>query len=127
TDAPAYAAAGLKERLSSVDLPAPRGSILDRTGAVLAHSIEARFVAADPPLVTDPAKTADLLSPLLGIAPSELLTQLQKTKRIDGGPEHFVWLARGVDVDLAKQIQDLKLPGIIIDRDERRDVPGDDL
>lgn len=127
TDAPAYAAAGLQERLSKIDLPAPRGSILDRTGAVLAHSVEARYVAADPPLVTDPVKTAELLSPLLGIAQSELLTQLQKTKRIDGGPEHFVWLARGVDVDRARQIADLKLPGIIIDRDERRDVPGDDL
>jgi cell division protein FtsI (penicillin-binding protein 3) len=128
TDAPAYAAAGLKERLNSVDLPAPRGSILDRTGAVLAHSIEARYVAADPPLVVDPVKTANLLSPLLGIAASDLLGPLQKkTREIDGGPEHFVWLARGVDVDRAKQVQDLKLPGIIVDRDERRDVPGDDL
>ncbi len=128
TDAPAYAAAGLKERLNSVDLPAPRGSILDRTGAVLAHSVEARFVAADPPLVTDPAKTAALLSPLLGIAQSDLLGPLEKKKHdIDGTPVHFVWLARGVDVDRAQQIQDLKLPGIIIDRDERRDVPGDDL
>ena len=30
TDAPAYQRAGLQERLASVDLPAPRGSILDR-------------------------------------------------------------------------------------------------
>jgi cell division protein FtsI (penicillin-binding protein 3) len=128
TDAPAYAAAGLQERLNAVDLPAPRGSILDRTGAVLAHSIEARYVAADPELVVDPVKTAEAISPLLGIAQSDLLGPLQKRKReIDGGAVRFAWLARGVDVDRAKQISDLKLPGIIVDRDERRDVPGDDL
>ena len=44
-----------EDRLSRVDLPAPRGSILDRNGAVLAHSVEARYVFADPALVKDPA------------------------------------------------------------------------
>ncbi|HCU49170.1 MAG TPA: penicillin-binding protein 2 [Micromonosporaceae bacterium] len=128
TDAPAYAAAGLQERLSSIDLPAPRGAILDRTGAVLAHSVEARYVGADPELVVDPARTAEALSPLLGIAASDLSGHLQRKKReIDGKPVRFAWLARGVDVDRATQIAEMKLPGIVVGRDERRDVPGDDL
>ena len=52
----AYAAQGLEPRLQPVDLPAPRGSILDRNGAVLAGSAEARYVYADPALVEDPAR-----------------------------------------------------------------------
>lgn len=126
TDAPAYAAAGLKERLARIDLPAPRGSILDRNGAVLAHSVEARYVAVDPELITDPAATATALAPLLGIAVSELLPKMAKKKQEDAG-KNFVYLARGVDVEKAQQVKDLNLPGTIVDRDERRDVPGHDL
>ena len=37
-----------QSRLTEVVLPAPRGSILDRSGAVLAHSVEARYIYADP-------------------------------------------------------------------------------
>jgi cell division protein FtsI (penicillin-binding protein 3) len=128
TDAPAYAAEGLRERLAESILTAPRGSILDRNGAVLAHSIEARYVAADPELVKDPVATAEALSPFLGKAPSELLPGLQKKKvEITGGALRFAYLVRGVDVENAQKIKDLKLPGIIVERDERRDVPGADL
>ncbi len=127
TDAPAYAAEGLRGRLDNVVLPAPRGAILDRTGAVLAHSIEARYVAADPELVADPAAVAAQLSPLLAIAPSELVAAMQKRRDELGGQVRFVWLKRGVDVEQAQVISNLKLKGVIVDRDERRDVPGDDL
>jgi cell division protein FtsI (penicillin-binding protein 3) len=128
TDAPAYAAAGLLDRLNTLVLPAPRGAILDRTGAVLAHSVEARYVAADPELVTDPVAVSTQLSPLLGVAASELLAAMQKKKHeLTGKAVRFVWLKRGVDVEQASAISNLKLKGIIVDRDERRDVPGDDL
>ena len=42
-----------RSRLVEITLPAPRGSIVDRTGAVLARSVEARYVYADPELVVD--------------------------------------------------------------------------
>src|ERR1700742_932246 len=54
-----------QNRLTEVVLPAPRGSILDRSGAVLAHSVEARYIYADPVLVRDPKTVAAQLSPLL--------------------------------------------------------------
>lgn len=127
TDAPAYAAEGLRGRLDNVVLPAPRGAILDRTGAVLAHSVEARYVAADPELVTDPQAYAAQLSPLLGIAASELAAKMQKKRDELGKQRNFEWLKRGVDVEQAQAISNLKLKGIIVDRDERRDAPGDDL
>jgi len=128
TDAPAYAAKGLKDRLVTTELPAHRGSIFDRNGNVLAHSLEARLVAADPELIKDPQATAMALQSPLGTPASEILPKLAKRKQdVTGDPVRFVFLARGVDIEEAKLVQDLHLPGIIVDRDERRDVPGDDL
>jgi cell division protein FtsI (penicillin-binding protein 3) len=116
-----------QNRLTEVVLPAPRGSILDRSGAVLAHSVEARYIYADPELVQDPAGAALKLSPLLGVAPSTLVQLMAKKKRPGGGWSRFEYLARGVDIAVADRIAAMNLPGIREDRDERRDVPGADL
>lgn len=124
---PAYADGGLTDRLRPVILSAPRGAIYDRSGAVLAHSVEARYVYADPTLVTDPEGTAAALSPLLGIPRSTLLEDLGRTKTPDGFTSQFQYLARGVEIGTAKKIMELNLPGINTDQDERREVPGGDL
>jgi len=116
-----------QNRLTEVILPAARGAILDRSGAVLAHSVEARYIYADPELVTDPAGVAAKLSPLLGIAPSKLIKSMAKGKRPGGGAIRFSYLARGVDIAVADKIAAMNLKGIREDRDERRDVPGADL
>jgi len=127
TDAQAYAARGLRDRLQTVPLAAPRGAIVDRDGAVLAHSVEARYVYADPGLVSDPERTADALIPLLGIARSELLPKLSPHPFADGRAVRFEYLARGVDVAIGDQISGLNLAGIGVRQDERREVPGHDL
>ncbi|MPZ25820.1 MAG: penicillin-binding protein 2 [Micromonosporaceae bacterium] len=127
TEGPAYAATGLQDRLQTVTLPAARGAIFDRNGAVLAHSVEARFVYADPELVVEPTEVASALQPLLGIPASELAKQMQPAAREDGSQSRFEWLARGVDIATGDAIEALNLPGIGVDRDERRIVPGNDL
>ncbi|MFE9958754.1 peptidoglycan D,D-transpeptidase FtsI family protein [Micromonospora sp. NPDC005299] len=124
---PAYADGGLASRLAVVELPAPRGAIYDRTGAPLAHSVEARYVFADPTQVKDPVATARLLSPLLGVPASELAGKMKRRKLPGGGWSQFEYLARGVNIDRAKQIMALDLAGIGVHRDERREVPGGDL
>ncbi|MEW2382060.1 penicillin-binding protein 2 [Micromonospora sp. NPDC047707] len=126
-ESPAYADAGLPDRLRTVVLPAPRGAIYDRDGAALAHSIEARYVYADPTLVKDPQATARALSPLLGIPASDLAEKMKQRMLPGGIPSRFEYLARGVDVGRARQIMALELPGINAHRDERREVPGGDL
>ncbi|WP_329102468.1 penicillin-binding transpeptidase domain-containing protein [Micromonospora sp. NBC_01699] len=123
---PAYADS-VDDRLKPVILAAPRGSIYDRSGAVLAHSVEARYVYADPTMVEDPADAAAKLSPLLGIPRSTLVADLSRTKGADGFVSQFQYLARGVEIDTAKQIMELNLAGIGTGQDERREVPGGDL
>jgi len=127
TDAPAYAAEGLQDRLRPVDLPAPRGSIVDRNGAVLAGSVEARYVFADPSRVEDPAAVAEALSPVLGVPVSELLPKLLPHRRDDGTEVLFEYLVRGVPVATGERVRQLDLAGIGVDRDETRVVPGHDL
>ena len=116
-----------QNRLTEVVLPAPRGSILDRSGAVFAQSVEARYIAADPEQIADVNATAATLSPLLGVPQSKLRALLAKKTRPGGGQSRFVYLARGVDIPVADQIAAMNKAGIIVDRDERRDVPGADL
>jgi cell division protein FtsI (penicillin-binding protein 3) len=126
-EVPAYADGGLRDRLQTVTLPAPRGAIYDRSGAALAHSVEARYVYADPELVEDPEATAAELSPLLGIPRSQLAQMMAKRTRPNGKQSRFEWLARGVEIDTARKIVQLGLPGIGVGHDERREVPGGDL
>ncbi|WP_233583858.1 penicillin-binding protein 2 [Micromonospora sp. CV4] len=126
-DTPAYAGGGVADRTRTVELPAPRGAIYDRTGEPLAHSVEARYVFADPTEIEDSAATAKALSPLLGI-PVSRLTELMKPRKLENGnPSRFEYLARGVEIPTAKQVVALELPGIGVHRDERREVPGGDL
>lgn len=124
---PDYAGAGVDDRLKVVVLPAPRGSIQDREGEVLAHSVEARYIFADPTQIDDPVATAQALSEPLGIPASKLADKMRKRDGPNGNALQFVYLKRGVDVDLAEQIEDLELDGIGDRRDERREVPGGSL
>ncbi|BCJ45432.1 hypothetical protein GCM10010168_79680 [Actinoplanes ianthinogenes] len=117
------------KRLSTVELPAPRGSILDRNGAVLANSVEARYIYADPEnaqLQKNLGATAVRLSRLLGIPASKLAAKMQR-KQVLGTWSRFSYLARGVDISIANQIEAMGLKGIYTHVDERRDVPGKDL
>ncbi|GAA2651914.1 penicillin-binding transpeptidase domain-containing protein [Paractinoplanes durhamensis] len=116
-----------EQRITEVTLPAPRGSILDRDGTVLAHSVEARYVGADPVLVKDPAAAAAQLSPLLGVPQSKLIEKMTRHKRPGGGESRFEFLAQGVDISIGDRISKLDIKGIVVKRDERRDVPGADL
>ena len=84
TDASAYAAEGLKDRLCTTPSPASRGAILDRTGKILVHSVETRYVAADPMVIKNPEKTADQLFGILdryGVLRSDLVRKLTPHKR----------------------------------------------
>ncbi|PZG01278.1 peptidoglycan D,D-transpeptidase FtsI family protein [Micromonospora deserti] len=127
-DTPAYAGGGVQDRLTRVDLPAPRGAITDRWGDPLAHSVEARYVFADPTLIEDATATARALSPLLGI-PSSTLAEKMRPRTLPGSTtqSRFEYLARGVEIATATKVQALELPGIGVHRDERREVPGGDL
>jgi cell division protein FtsI (penicillin-binding protein 3) len=126
--APAAAAEGLDERLKHETLFASRGSILDRNGDVMAHSVEARLVYADPTEVKDPAATAAKLAPLLGQPVSSLLPLVSPHNQPNSTvPQSYEVLARGVKIETGDYIESLNLDGIQVRRAERRDVLSEDV
>jgi cell division protein FtsI (penicillin-binding protein 3) len=127
TEAPALAQQGLSLRLETIDLPAPRGSIRDRNGDLLAGSAEARYVFVDPGLVKEPEATAEALVGVLGIPKATLLPLIEPHKRADGTVVRFEYLARAVPVATGDAVSALHLQGIGVVRDETRVVPGHDL
>ncbi|MFG2042627.1 peptidoglycan D,D-transpeptidase FtsI family protein [Dactylosporangium sp. NPDC048998] len=131
TDASAYAAEGLKDRLVRAVLPASRGAILDRNGKILVHSVETRYVAADPMAVKDPEALADKLFAILdkyGVPRSDLVRKLTPHKTANGKTDvRFEYLAHQIDVADGQRIAALRVGALKVARDERREIPGYDL
>jgi cell division protein FtsI (penicillin-binding protein 3) len=107
---------GAEQRVRRVMLPAKRGTIFDRNGNVLAMSIDARALYANPAFVNDPQATADAISPILAIAPGILRDRLSRKTG-------FVYLARKVDLDAAERVLALGLPGIGAVEEAKRVYP----
>ncbi len=101
-----YRALALNQRVHTLTLPATRGDILDRSREPLAISLDARDIYADPQLVADPYGTAVKLADLLDLKVRDLLPKLTA----EGST--FEYIAQQVDLDLAKQVEALSLPGV---------------
>ena len=101
-------------------LPARRGTIYDREGEPLAVSIDARTVYAAPNTIKDKAGTAAALASVLGGTPKDYEGKLAK----DTG---FVYIARAIDVEQAKTLEDLNIKGIGFLDDSRRMYPSSEL
>ena len=110
-DATTYAAAAEQGRLRTVALPAARGTIFDRNGVALATTVDAVNITADQTLVSeysDPAATAALLAPVLGIDSAVLRERLTGTSR-------FVYVAKTVSPAAWRKVRVLDLPDPTID------------
>jgi cell division protein FtsI (penicillin-binding protein 3) len=110
------AAEGLDQRLRTVELLAPRGSITDINGVPLAVSMDSVNVTVDQTLVTDPAVTAAALAPELGISVTELQASLT-------GDRRFAYVAKDITPDSWRRIDALSLPGIYPEKTTTRSYP----
>jgi cell division protein FtsI (penicillin-binding protein 3) len=99
-DGAAYAQAATNDRMRNYPIEAVRGEITDRTGRVLAYSVDAERVTADPTVVTDPTRTALALTTLLGVPVDELTEKLSRDSR-------YVVLAGQVSTDVTDKIRAL--------------------
>jgi len=119
-EATPVAAAAAASMLTTVSLPATRGSITDAHGVVLAASEPADDVTADQTLIHDPAATAAALSAVLGVPSATLAARLT-------GHAHFVYLARQVSPQTWAQVQALNLVGVFHDVTTKRIYPDGTL
>ena len=113
-----YSAKAEDSRTVSYPTTPRRGTIYDRNGTVLAVSVDATTIYADPTLVTDVPGEAAQLAAILGgeVADYEAILSTPNTT--------FAYVKRQADVDLAAQVEALGLDGIYFIEDTRREYPN---
>ena len=119
----AYVELGWDQRVRTVSIAADRGEIVDRNGAPLALSLEARDVYADPRYVTDPAGEAATIARILGLRRTDE-RELRLALQADGS---FVYVARRVDQEVADVLEAEGLPGIGFLPSSKRYYPAGSL
>ncbi|HVA59951.1 MAG TPA: penicillin-binding protein 2 [Mycobacteriales bacterium] len=121
-EGPHFARLAQEQRLRQITLTALRAPIFDRSGHLLAQSVDARDVYADPNTVRAAGSTIQVpamaaeLAPLLGVSAAILAQRLDELG-------HFVYLARGVTPAAGRAVTALNLPGIGVLDSSRRIYP----
>jgi cell division protein FtsI (penicillin-binding protein 3) len=113
-----YVARAQKQQESTLALHPVRGSILDVRGRVLAESIAAESIYADPQAITDRRAAAKALAGLHGIG----LTAREIDAKLRGNGS-FAWIARQLPLEVTAEARKLKLPGIYFLEAHRRSYP----
>ncbi|HEV2014308.1 MAG TPA: penicillin-binding protein 2 [Candidatus Dormibacteraeota bacterium] len=91
----------------TVTLPAVRGNILDRNGALLVTNTPVFSIFASPDQISAAQRRdiASRLAPVLQVSPDDIQVKLATTRK-------FVYLARRVPASVAQQLDRMRLPGI---------------
>jgi cell division protein FtsI/penicillin-binding protein 2 len=105
-------------RLKEIKLAAKRGMVLDRNGRPLAQEILSATVTVDPKLIENPEQTAEALSGLLKMPKEKILPLLLRPGK------RYSLIARQVDPEIAKSLQNIKMPGVVIREESKRDYPN---
>ena len=112
------------QQLQTVAAPAKRGDIVDRNGRLLAYSVEAESLWADPSKVQDLEKTAALICRALDECTAadrrDLLQDLRRKGR-------FAYLARRLSPAAAERVKALELPGLGFLKESRRFYPNKEM
>ncbi|MBI4404109.1 MAG: transpeptidase family protein [Deltaproteobacteria bacterium] len=97
-----------------------RKSISDRNGEELAVSAPSSSLFVRPHFVVNKAKTARLLSKILGGPASKWLHRLNS-------PKPFVWISRQIGEELTGRIAAKKMGGIFVEPENKRLYPNGEL
>ena len=113
-----YVARAQRQQERTLDLNPVRGSILDTRGRVLAESIAAESIYADPQGITDRRAVARALAAVPGVGP----TAREIESKLRGGGS-FAWIARQLPLEVTAEVRKRKLPGIYFIEAHRRTYP----
>ncbi|KTD48806.1 peptidoglycan synthetase FtsI precursor [Legionella rubrilucens] len=107
--------------LRTVDILAYRGMIVDRQGTPLAVSTPVKSLWVNPKEFSPDKKQLLALAKLLDMPPNRLLAQIQRAKS-----REFLYLKRQLQPALAKDIEQLKIPGLNFQQEFKRYYPETD-
>jgi cell division protein FtsI (penicillin-binding protein 3) len=116
-----YAAQARQQQERVVEIPAPRGTIFDRTGQPIAMSVPMDSIFVNPLRVPDLDVAADILSSILHLDRSQLYGRLKWYLENHRG---FMWVKRKVTPEEAERLRSLKLEWIEFQTESQRHYPG---
>lgn len=105
-----------RQHQKSVTLEGVRGTVTDRHGKVLAMNVEVPSIFGVPTSLDSPANAAKSLSSVLHIRRDDIEKKLRQDK-------HFVWLARKVEPEKGRRLEQLSIDGIGMVMEGRRFYP----
>ena len=123
TEADTLRSAAADQWTRSITIQAQRGTMFDRHGAELAMSVPAVTLSINPKLIDNGPATVQALDDLLELPDDETAQLLAEIESKDRG---FVFVQRQADADIGDDIAALKLAGVNVDRESRREMPGGD-
>ena len=115
-----YTSLAFSQQFKKQDIPTRRGVIFDRNGLKLAESIQVGSVFADPLLIKEKKKTAQILSNVLSLNKEKVVNLLNKKKR-------FVWIKRRIPDEQVDVLRQLNLKGIGFRHEYKRFYPDEKL
>ena len=101
-------------------LPAHRGRLLDREGAVLASSVPARGVLAFPDQVELTTPQREGLAKALNLRPKDVDRKLDTERDL-------VFLARGISPEQGQAVTALKIAGVAVQTEFKREYPSQEV
>jgi cell division protein FtsI (penicillin-binding protein 3) len=109
---------GNARTLRNLTIPAHRGMILDRQGEPLAISTPVDAAWIDPTAFNPTAVQLKSLSRLLHLSSQTIQEQSARA-----GDKEFIYLKRGLNPNLGRQIKTLKIPGLFLQSQYHRYYP----
>ena len=119
-----YKKLAAQQQEKTLEIDAPRGTIVDRLGQRLAISLPAESVCVDPLRLPDLAVAADILSKILNVDADDLLARMKQAADTKHG---FVWVKRKISSAEAQRLRDLKLDWIEFRTESQRFYPNQTL
>jgi cell division protein FtsI (penicillin-binding protein 3) len=107
-----------------IEIQAPRGAILDRTGLPLAMSVPSEAVCVNPLRVPDLSVAADILGKILGLEPGAVLVRMKVAAERRNG---YLVIKKDISPQESERLRGLKLEWIEFRTGSRRVYPHDSM
>ena len=118
-----YAALARSQQEHLVDIPAPRGTILDRNGQPLAISVPVDSVSVNPQQIADLKLATEVLGNTLNLDQRALYARLEWARRSHKG---FMWVKRRIDPFQIERLKAFHLDWVTFHIESQRHYPKGD-
>jgi len=119
-----YASIARSQQEQRVSIPAPRGTILDRTGQPLAISVPVASVSVNPQQIENLRLATEVLGNTLNLDQKALYRRLEWGRRSHKG---FLWVKRKIDPFETDRLKALHLDWITFHTESQRHYPSGEV